>query len=63
MCDLCVSSEAYKILRECAVRPMTVHEIASAMRNYIALRDIDLVNLIHGAFKEEKNKDDVFIAS
>ena len=54
--DLCVSSKAYKILRECAVRPMTVHEIASAMRNYMDLRDIDLVNLIHVASKAEKNK-------
>lgn len=35
---------------------MTVHEIASAMRNYMDLRDIDLVNLIHVASKAEKNK-------
>lgn len=54
--DLCVSSTAYKVLRECAVRPMTVHEIASAMRNHMNLRDIDLVNLIHVASKAEKNK-------
>lgn len=54
--DLCVSSKAYKILRECAVRPMTVHEIASTMSNYMDLRDIDLVNLIHVASKAEKNK-------
>lgn len=54
--DLCVSSTAYKVLRECAVRPMTVHEIASAMRNSLDLRDIDLINLIHVASKAEKNK-------
>lgn len=54
--DLCVSSRAYKVLRECATRPMTVHEIASAMRNYMELKDSDLVNLIHVASKAEKNK-------
>lgn len=54
--DLCVSSKAYKVLRECAVRPMTVHEIASAMRAHMDLRDTDLVNFIHVASKAEKNK-------
>lgn len=54
--DLCVSSKAYKILRECAVKPMTVHEIASAMRERMELNDEDLVNLIHVASKAEKNK-------
>ena len=54
--DLCVSSEAYKVLRRCAVRPMTVHEIASEMRRYIDLQDEDLVNLIYVASKAEKNK-------
>lgn len=54
--DLCVSSSAYKILRECATKPMTVHEIASLMRNYTELTDLDLVNLIHVASKAEKNK-------
>lgn len=54
--DLCVSSKAYKVLRECATRPMTVHEIASSMRKYMNLEDIDLVNLIHVASKAERNK-------
>ena len=54
--DLCVSSKAYKVLRKCATKPMTVHEIASSMRNYIDLQDIDLVNLIYVASKAEKNK-------
>lgn len=54
--DLCISSTAYKVLRQCAVRPMTVKEIAASMRNLIELRDIDLVNLIHVASKAEKNK-------
>jgi hypothetical protein len=54
--DLCVSSTAYRVLRECAVKPMTVHEIASSMRNYLDIDDIDLVNLIHVASKAEKNK-------
>ena len=54
--DLCVSSTAYKVLRKCATRPMTVHEIASSMRQYLNLNDEDLVNLIHVAAKAEKNK-------
>jgi DEAD/DEAH box helicase domain protein len=54
--DLCVSSKVYKILRECAIKPMTVHEIASSMRKYMELKDIDLVNFIHVASKAEKNK-------
>ena len=54
--DLCVSSRAYKVLRECATKPMTVHEIAAAMRKQIDLQDIDLVNLIHVASKAEKYK-------
>lgn len=54
--DICVSSKAYKVLRNCATHPMTVHEIANAMRNYIEIQDEDLVNLIHVASKAEKNK-------
>lgn len=54
--DLCVSSTAYKVLRQCADRPMTVKEIAEAMRKHIDLKESDLVNLIHVASKAEKNK-------
>lgn len=54
--DLCASSSAYRYLREFAVKPMTVHEIASAMRQKMEIQDDDLVNLIHVASKAEKNK-------
>ncbi len=54
--DLCLSSKAYRVLRECATEPMTVHEIASAMRLRMPIQDSDLVNLIHVASKAEKNK-------
>lgn len=54
--DLCRSSKAYKVLRECATKPMTVHEIASAMRNHMELKDEDLIHLIHVASKAEKGK-------
>lgn len=54
--NLCVSSTVYKILRECAIKPMTVHEIVSSMRKYMDLKDIDLVSFIHVASKAEKNK-------
>lgn len=54
--DLCISSSAYKYLRECAISPMTIHEIASAMRKYMNIQDQDLVNLIYVAAKAEKNK-------
>lgn len=54
--DICISSNAYKLLRECAVKPMTVHEIASAMRRRMNITDEDLVNLIHIASKAEKGK-------
>lgn len=54
--DLCISSKAYRVMRECAIKPMTVHEIGSEMRLRMPIQDSDLVNLIYIASKAEKNK-------
>lgn len=54
--DLCISSTLYKALRECAVRPMTVHEITSLVCNYQKVEEKDIVNLINVASRAEKNK-------
>ena len=54
--DLCISSTVYKILRKCAVKPMTVNEIASSMRNHIHISNEDLVSFINVATKAEKDK-------
>ena len=54
--DLCISSKAYRLLRKCANRPMTVQEICLEMGRYIDISDEDLINLIHVASKAEKNK-------
>lgn len=54
--DLCISSRLYKVLRECATKPMTVREITSLVCNHILVEEDDIVNLINVASRAEKNK-------
>lgn len=54
--DLCLSSTIYRILRECATEPLTVHDIAGRMRLRMELSDADLVDFIYVASQAEKNK-------
>ena len=54
--DLCISSTIYKVLRQCATRPMTVKEITSLVNNYIPVSEEDIVNLINVASRGEKTK-------
>lgn len=54
--DLCISSKAYKVMRTYATEPMTIQDIASAMRNVLDMQDSDLVDFIYIASKAEKNK-------
>lgn len=54
--DLCIHSHAYKVLRQCAVRPFTVKELTKLMRELMEIDEEDVVNLINVAVKAEKNK-------
>ena len=53
--SLCVRSNAYRVLRNCALGPMTVGDLASRMRGVIPLEDSDLVNLVHVASRASKD--------
>lgn len=54
--DLCLQTEAYKVLRQCATKPYTVKELTNLMNQFININEQDLVNLINVAVKAEKNK-------
>ncbi len=54
--DLCLSSRTYRVLRESAKQPMTVHDIAGKMRQHMDITDAELVDFIFVASKAEKNK-------
>lgn len=54
--DLCLSSKTYRVLRENATEPMTVHSIAGKMRRQMDISDAELVDFIFVASKAEKNK-------
>ncbi len=52
--SLCIKSNAYRVLRSCALEPMTVGVLAARMRESIPLEDSDLVNLVHVASRASK---------
>lgn len=54
--NFCLSSNVYRILRQCADHPMTVLELTAKMQEYIDITADDVINLISVASVAEKNK-------
>ena len=54
--DLCIHTKAYKVLRQCAVKPFNVKELTNLMNEVMKIDEEDVVNLINVAVKAEKNK-------
>lgn len=57
--DLCTSAVFYKVLRQCAVGPLTIKELTERMRKQVPdinMEEKDIVNFITIAAKAEKNK-------
>lgn len=54
--DLCVNSPVYRDLRRITIKPMTIPEIARALRIYHDISEQDVVNIISVATQASKNK-------
>lgn len=54
--NLCLESTAYRTLRECVRKPLTVSEITVLMKSRMNVTQEDVVNLISVAAQADKNK-------
>ena len=54
--DFCLESTAYRALRECALRPLTVAEITDLINKRMPITQEGVVNLINVASQADKNK-------